>query len=211
METEFIDELIKGEFPLNDSLLQEQVKRVIAETIKFFENPVARCQQNELNKTRNEIEKTLERIKENFDNNNVRDEKEKKEFGQKILTLLIELSALSVKKDFTDSVPSINSSILRIILESRSKKALREILYNRIDRIDGFGIKNKIEEFYRSCYRIFQIIKITSLYPNLFLSEILGEKNLRILKEIINEKGEYRQPITEDYIKKIESKIAKKI
>ena len=206
METEFIDELIKGEFPLNDSLLQEQVKRVIAETINFFENQDAR-RQNELDKARIEIKKTIKKIKENFNNNNIRDKEEKKEFSQKILILVIELSAFSVKENSTDLTSILDSSMLRIILRSKFKKALREILYE----IDGLGMKNKIEEFYRSCYRIFQIIKIISLYPNLFPSEILGEKNLRILKEIINEKGEYRQPITENDIKRVEKRIAKKI
>lgn len=205
------EELIK-EFPLKDDVvLDKEIRRIVEATIDFFESEYRQReeQSNGLNKARNEIKKNIERAKENFRKNNTKSKEERIEFARKILTQVLELSALSVRENSANSISSIDMSIItRIFSKGEFGKPLRKMLFH----IYGIGVVDKIKAFYASCQKNFLGAAIISLNPDLFPLEI--PINMEILREIINNKkcltiAEITE-ITEFDIKKIEGKIRTK-
>ena len=207
-----IEELIKKEFPLNnDIVLSEEIERISEKTIKFFENGYSQQQEqlNELNGARNEIKQKIERAKKNFRKENIKSKEEKAKFAREIIILLIELSAVSVKENPTNSISTDLSMIARIFSKGEFRKPLREMLYNKIQ---GIGTADKIKTFYMSCRKIFLGIAIISLCPpNSFSPEMPVNINIETLMEIITRNKQLPiTEITEINIKKIEGKIIKK-
>ena len=206
-----IVELIEKEFPLRDAAMRKEIERISIETIKFCHG--SQCQeelQEELNRKRDEIKKEIKKIKK-VSRGKKTSKKEKERFARRVLTLLIELSALSVNGN-SNSPPVINSFISTIISQSELKKLLREML---ADEIKELGVVNQLKRFYQDCQRIFLAIKIVSLRPDLNLcsQEVDPKRNIEVLKtliERINGKNISIYEINEIEIRKIEGEIAKR-